>query len=220
MFLGHYAVALGSKRVAPRVSLGTLFLATQFLDLLWPLFLLLGLEQVRIVPGLMVMSPLDFIHYPYTHSLLMAGVWGALLGALYLGVRRNAGGALLVGLLVVSHWVLDALMHRPDLPLWPGSPVRVGLGLWDSPAATLLVEFGLLAIGLAVYLRFTRATSGRGTWGLWALVAFLVVAYLGSLYGPPPSDERTIALSALLLWLLVPWGYWLDRHRGLGRPGV
>lgn len=213
MFLGHYALALGTKRVAPEVSLGTLILATQLLDLLWPILLLLGLEHVRIVPGLTAASPLDFIHYPYTHSLAMAGLWGAALGAGYYALRRSARGAWVVGLLVVSHWFLDALVHRPDLPLWPGSRDRVGAGLWNWPAATIVLELGMLALGLAIYLRMTRAADAKGSWGLWALIAFLLFAFFGSFLGPPPPDVPALAISALALWLLVPWGYWVDRHR-------
>lgn len=213
MFLGHYAVAFSAKRVTPEVSLGTLILATQLLDLLWPIFLLLGVEHVRIVPGLMAASPLDFIHYPYTHSLAMAALWGAALGGLYYAFRRSAGGAWVVGLLVVSHWVLDALVHRPDLPLFPGSAQRIGLGLWHWPAATVVLELGMLALGLAIYLRTTRATDAKGVWGFWALIGFLLLAFAGSFFGPPPPDERALAVTALALWLLVPWGFWIDRHR-------
>ncbi|HEU5299248.1 MAG TPA: metal-dependent hydrolase, partial [bacterium] len=134
MFLGHYAVAMGAKRAAPAIGLGTLILAAQWADLLWPVLLLAGVERVEIVPGITALSPFDFVHYPITHSLLGIAVWGALFGLLY--VRRSKAPRLgwILGLTVVSHWVLDFLVHRPDLPLAPGA-MRVGLGLWNLPAA-------------------------------------------------------------------------------------
>src|SRR6185437_14848629 len=152
MFLGHYAVALAAKRVAPPASIGTLIFAAQWLDELWPILLLAGVEHVRIVPGLMAANPLDFVSYPISHSLLMAIVWGAVIGGIYLAVRRRAAAAWIVGLAVVSHWVLDLVMHRPDLPLWPGSSMRLGAGLWNSIAASAAVELILFAIGLTIYL--------------------------------------------------------------------
>src|SRR6185436_9757600 len=141
MFIGHYAVALGAKKLVPRASLGTLIAAATFLDLVWPVFLILGIEKVSIAPGITAFTPLDFESYPYSHSLLTAIAWGALFGAVYfLRAGRNATAALVMGALVVSHWILDAATHRPDLPLDPWSDIRVGLGLWDSIPATLAVE--------------------------------------------------------------------------------
>jgi membrane-bound metal-dependent hydrolase YbcI (DUF457 family) len=211
MFLGHYGLALAAKRVAPRTSLGALAFAAQWLDELWPILLLAGVERVRIVPGLMAASPLDFVHYPWSHSLLMAAVWAIVIGAGYFAVHRDARGMWVVGALVVSHWLLDLPMHRPDLPLWPGSSTRVGLGLWNFVAATLVIELALFAIGIAIYLRTTRARDRIGAWGLWAMLAVLVVIYLGA--SAPPPSERVLALTSLGLWLFVPWSSWVDRHR-------
>jgi hypothetical protein len=147
MFIGHYAVALGAKRVSPKVSLGTLLLASQFIDLLWPIFLLLGLEHVRIDPGNTVFTPLDFYDYPISHSLLAVLGWAAGFGVVYYAVRRSGRNALILGALVLSHWVLDFISHRPDLPLIPGMETRVGLGLWNSFAASVMVETALFAVG-------------------------------------------------------------------------
>lgn len=219
MFLGHYAVALASKRVAPDVSLGTAVLAAQLLDLIWPVLLLLGVERVRIVPGLMAASALDFEHYPVSHSLLMAAGWAVLAGAIHYTLRRNGVSAGVVGMLVLSHWLLDAPMHRPDLPLWPGSDVRVGGGLWNSLPTTLALELGLVALGLALYQRATRARDRVGSWGLGALVATLVVFYLGGTLGTPPPGEQALAVGGLALWLVVPWAYWIDRHRAVRGAG-
>jgi hypothetical protein len=214
MFLGHYGLAFASKRVAPRTKLGTLVFAAQWADELWPILLLLGVEHVRIVPGLMAASPLDFVSYPISHSLLVDIAWGVLIGGLYYAVRHDVRGAAVVGALVVSHWVLDLLMHRPDLPLWPGGPV-VGLGLWNSIPLTYLAEGIVFFGGLAVYLKTTVATDRTGTVALWALVVVLVLIYATSGLGPPPPNARTIGESALALWLFIPWGYWIDRHRRL-----
>jgi membrane-bound metal-dependent hydrolase YbcI (DUF457 family) len=210
MFLGHYGVAFAAKRAAPRTSLGALTFAAQFLDELWPILLLLGVEQVRIVPGLMAANPLDFVYYPYSHSLLMAVIWGILVAGAYFLLKRNGRGALIMGALVVSHWFLDLPMHRPDLPLWPGaSSPKVGWGLWNSITATYVIEFAIYAIGIALYLRATRARDRIGSWGLWAYI--LVLAILLS-NGPAPN-ERTLAWSALGIWLFVPWAWWVDKHR-------
>ncbi len=140
MFLGHYAVALGSKRVAPAVSLGTLFAAAAFLDLVWPVLVIAGVERVAVAPGSTAFTPLDFEYYPISHSLLMSAVWGVAFGGVYFLIRRRRLPAIMLGLLVVSHWVLDAVVHRPDLPLTLSGPTRVGLGLWNSVPGTLAVQ--------------------------------------------------------------------------------
>jgi hypothetical protein len=213
MFLGHYGVAFAAKRAAPRTSLGTLTFAAQFLDELWPVLLLMGLEQVRIVPGLMAANSLDFVSYPISHSLLTAIGWAILIGLIYFAIRKYGRGAWVVAAAVLSHWLLDAPMHRPDLPLWPGSSILVGGGLWNSIFLTIVLEVGILVVGLAIYLRFTRPTDRIGSWGLWAMVLLLVVIWLGGIFGPPPADEHALAVTTLGIWLFVPWSYWVDRHR-------
>jgi membrane-bound metal-dependent hydrolase YbcI (DUF457 family) len=213
MFLGHYGVAFAAKRVAPRTSLGALTFAAQFLDELWPILLLLGIEQVRIVPGLMTTSPLDFVYYPYSHSLLMAIVWGAIIGVVYYLLRRYGRGAWVMTALVVSHWLLDLPMHRPDLPLWPGaSSPKLGWGWWNSVVLTYLMEFVIYAAGLSFYRLGTRARDRIGSWGFWIYAAVLPVLFVMSNGSPPPS-ERALAWSALAIWLFVPWAWWVDNHR-------
>lgn len=213
MFIGHFALALAAKRAAPAASLGTLIFAALFLDILWPLLVLAGVERVKIAPGDTAFTPLAFTHYPYSHSLLTSAAWAALFAGVYFVLRRDLRGALVVAALVVSHWVLDAASHRPDLPLYPGGEVLVGLGLWNSVAATLLIEGLLFAGGLGVYLASTQARDRSGGAGLWALVGVLLLAYLGAAFGPPPPDAATVAYSGLLGWLIVAWAYWIDRHR-------
>jgi len=212
MFLGHYGVALAAKRAAPSTSLGALTFAAQFLDELWPILLLIGLEQVKIVPGLMAASPLDFVYYPISHSLVMAITWGILVGASYFALVRYSPGAWMMAVLVVSHWFLDLPMHRPDLPLFGANGAKVGWGLWNSVPATFAIEFGIFAIGVAIYLRGTRALDRVGSWGLWAYIVALAVVYMASSSAPPPN-ERALAWSALGIWLFVPWAHWVDTHR-------
>jgi len=213
MFLGHYGVAFAAKRVAPSTSLGALTFAGQFLDELWPILLLPGIEQVKILPRLMAASPLDFVYYPYSHSLLMAIVWGFLVGGTYFLLRKYGEGAWIMAALVVSHWFLDLPMHRPDLPLWPGdSSPKVGWGLWNSIPATYLIEFGIYTAGISIYLRVTRALDRIGRWGLWAYVVVQSVLFVAS-NGSPPPNEEAMAFSALGIWLFVPWAWWVDSHR-------
>jgi membrane-bound metal-dependent hydrolase YbcI (DUF457 family) len=213
MFLGHYAVGLAAKRAAPRISLGVLVAASQLIDLLWPFFLIAGLEGVRIDPGNTAATPLDFYHYPWTHSMLMTLVWSGLAGAIVFAFRRRIAEALVIAGVVFSHWLLDLLSHRPDLPILPGGDAKVGLGLWRSLPATIGVEMLLFGFGAAIYLATTRPARLRGTVVLWALIGFLAVVYFASLFGPPPPSEDAIAWSALLLWLTPLWAWWADRNR-------
>lgn len=215
MFIGHFAVAFAAKRVVPAVSLGTLFAAAQLADLVWPTLVLLGIEKVEIAPGITAATPLDFVSYPYSHSLLALLVWGALFAGIHWAVRRGRlAPALVIAAVVVSHWLLDVLSHRPDMPLAFGVGPLLGLGLWNSIPATVVVEAGLFAAGVALYARATRPLDRIGSAGLWSLVAFLMVVYVANLLGPPPPSPEAVAWVAQSIWLLVAWGYWLDRHRG------
>ncbi len=213
MFVGHFGVALAAKRAAPRTSLGALMLAASFVDVLWPVFLLLGWEHVRIDPGNTVVTPLDFYDYPLSHSLLMATGWSLAFAFGYHAITRYARGSAVVGGLVLSHWVLDWLTHRPDLPLLPNGGPKVGLGLWNSLGATLAVELALFLGGVWLYARQTRAQDRAGRWGFVGLIAVLLVIYLGNLLGPPPPSAQAIAIVGLASLLLFAWPYWVDRHR-------
>jgi hypothetical protein len=208
MFIGHFALGFAAKRAAPETSLGTLFLAAQFVDLLWPTLLLLGVERVEIDPALSG-APLVFVHYPISHSLLGAAGWGALLGAAYFAVTRQRRGAWVVGLLVVSHWVLDLLVHRPDLPLLFAGGPTLGLGLWNMPVAAQALEIALFVACFAVYLRTPAGRSARLK--PWVLAALLIVIQLGNALGPPPPSMEAIAWVGQAQWLLVAAGYWADR---------
>ena len=213
MFIGHAAVGLASKRLAPDSSLGILIAAPFALDLLWPLFLLAGWERVRIDPGNTAFTPFDFVSYPYTHSLAMAAGWAVLFGFVYWAITRYAVGALVVSVGVVSHWVLDAVVHRPDLPLAPGGGVKVGLGLWNSIPGTMIVEGALFAAGVWIYSGATRPRDRIGAWGFWSFTAFLLLVYVSNAFGPPPPSERFLAWFGLALWLIPFWAQWFDRHR-------
>jgi membrane-bound metal-dependent hydrolase YbcI (DUF457 family) len=193
MILGHYGVAFAAKRLSPRASLGIFTLAAQLLDELWPIFLLIDAEHVRISPGLMPANQLDFIDYPISHSLVTAVAWGILLGAAYYMMRRDRRTAVVIGVLVVSHWILDFPMHRPDLPLSPWSSVKVGLGAWRSIPLTIALELVVFIPGLVSYVRATRARDRIGRWGLWSMVALLLVIFFSNFSSATPPNERVVA---------------------------
>ena len=213
MFLGHYAVGFAGKKAAPKTSLGTLFLAAQFLDLLWPVLLLLRIEHVRVAPGITAFSPFDFYDYPISHGLLTSLFWSAAFGLLYYWRRRYTRGAWMLAGAVFSHWVLDFLTHRPDLPIAPGVNIYLGLSLWNSVAATVVVEAGLFIAALVIYMRTTKATDRTGRFALWGLIGFLVLAYVTSSTSPPPPETTPVAIGGFAQWLLILWAYWIDRHR-------
>ncbi|MCD6042030.1 MAG: hypothetical protein K0R40_1633 [Burkholderiales bacterium] len=217
MFIGHFAVALAAKRAAPGVSLGTLFLAAQLADLVWPTLVLLGIESFSIRPGITAVTPLDFTHYPYSHSLVGMTAWAVLLGVSFFLLRRTARGAAILFAVVLSHWLLDVASHRPDMPLTLGGVERLGLGLWNSRLATLAVEGALFAACLWIYTRTTRALDRTGRGSLIALVVLLVAVYLANIFGPAPPGTTAVAWSAQAIWLLVAWAYWIDAHRAVSR---
>jgi hypothetical protein len=214
VFIGHFALGFAAKHAAPRASLAILFVAAQLADVLWPFFLALGLEHVRIDPGNTAFTPLDFVSYPYSHSLLLLVVWGVAFGYVYkTAVRADLRVAALLGALVVSHWVLDFVTHRPDMPLYPGS-ARFGLGLWNSVGATLAVETGLFAAGVAIYVRTTRARDRVGRWVTGGLVVLLLVVYAGNLAGGAPPSVTAIWIAGIAGFvLLMALSAWADRHR-------
>ena len=191
-----------------------LFLACQLADLIWPTLVLLGVEQVAIDPGNTAFTPLNFVSYPYSHSLVALLVWGVLLGGIYLVARRSTlSSAALVAALVLSHWALDFVSHRPDVPLTIGGETKVGLGLWNSVPATVVVEASMFAVGLSFYVRTTAARDRIGSIGLLGLVIFFVVINIANILGPPPPSSTAVAWAAELLWLVVGLAYWVDRHR-------
>jgi LexA-binding, inner membrane-associated putative hydrolase len=213
VFIGHYAVALAAKRAAPRTSLGTLFAAVSLADLLWPVFLLLGWERAHVVPGPNPFLTLSLDSIPISHSLITLIGWGALFAFLYRLRAGDGRAALVVTLLVVSHWVLDYVTHRPDMPLYPGG-TPLGLGLWNSVAGTIAVEGVMFLAGLWIYVGATRARDRIGRYGFWSLIALLVLSYLLSLFSPAPSSRVALAIFGIIFgWLFVGWAGWGDKHR-------
>jgi membrane-bound metal-dependent hydrolase YbcI (DUF457 family) len=214
VFIGHFALAFGAKRIAPSVSLGTMFLACQFADLLWPTLLILGLEVVEIDPGNTVVTPLNFVSYPYSHSLVMLLAWAALFALAYRVIKGSRPIAMAtIAALVFSHYILDVATHRPDMPITIGGHARLGLGLWNYPGTALATESLLFLAGATLYNSVTRPRDRTGRIGLWALVAVLSAFYFAALYGPPPPNAQAIAVAGHLMWLFVLWAYWVDRHR-------
>jgi hypothetical protein len=212
VFVGHLAVALGAKRASPRTPLAALIAAAFGLDLLWPILLLAGIERVRIDPGNTAFTPLAFDYYPWSHSLSMAIVWGVVVGRCSVVVLKRAAAGFLIGLAIVSHWLLDYVTHAPDLPLWPGGP-QVGLGLWNSIPGTLAVEGALFVAAIGAYVRGTRPRRAVGKWSFWSLIVLTTAIWLSSPWSPPPPSVRAIALVGLAMWLFLPWGAWIERTR-------
>jgi membrane-bound metal-dependent hydrolase YbcI (DUF457 family) len=213
MFIGHFGLAYAAKRLAPRASLGSLFLAAQWVDLLWPTLLLLGVERARVEPGATVLTPLRFEHYPWSHSLLMTLAWGLLLGLVYFAATRRSREALVVAALVPSHWLLDWLVHAPDLPLLPNGSALHGLGLWDVPMLAIPLEAVIFITGVALYLAATRPRDRAGQWSAWSLLLALVAIHASNMLSPPPPDMQAVAVVGQAQWLFVAWAWWSDRHR-------
>jgi hypothetical protein len=213
MFIGHFGIGFAAKRIAPKASLGTLFFASQFIDLLWPILLLLGIEQVKIDPGNTVVTPLEFTHYPYSHSFLTVVIWALLLGITYFIVKRNKALSLYLGAIVLSHWLLDLIVHRPDLPLIPWLEIKTGFGLWNSLSGTIIVEGMIFISGVFFYVKTTNALNKKGIYGLWGLVLVLIILYISNLFGPLPPSTEAIAYSGLLQWLFILLAFWIDRNR-------
>lgn len=212
MFIGHYALGFAAKRVTPGVSLGVLFAAAQLADIMWPYLLALGFERVRLDPGNTAFTPLDFVSYPISHSLLLLVAWGLAMGWAF--GRRPGSAFAVIAALVVSHWVLDFVTHGPDLPLYPGG-AKAGLGLWNSIPGTAVVELLMYGVGVWLYVRATRARDAVGRWGFIGLAAALLLIYLADLASadPPPSVGALIVVAAIGGVLFTAWGWWADRHR-------
>lgn len=217
MFIGHFAVGFAAKRAAPRTNLGLLMAAPLLLDILWPVFVLAGWERVRIDPGNTAFTPLAFDSYPWSHSLVLALVWGGLFAWAYWAFTRYVTGAAVIALAVLSHWVLDVVTHRPDMPIYPGRSPLLGFGLWNSVAGTMIVESLMFAGGVWLYVGMTRARDRIGVWALWTFAALQVLFYFGGARTPPPSVQ-VLAWMSFIGWLMPVWAGWADRHREVTTP--
>jgi membrane-bound metal-dependent hydrolase YbcI (DUF457 family) len=212
MFIGHYGIGLAAKKPASSISLGTLFMAAQWLDLIWPVFLILHIEHVIIHPGDTKLTPLNFDNYPFSHSLLFVLLWSVLFSVFYYVNKRNVKNSVILGLLVLSHWVLDLLVHRPDLPLFPNGPLE-GFGLWNLPYIAIPLESLIFIIGVSLYVAKTKPKDKIGIFAFWGLIVFLSFIYVLNIIGPPPPNSESLSYVGLSSWLLVLWAYWADRHR-------
>lgn len=213
MFIGHFGLGLASKKIDNAPSLGTYFLAAQFLDLLWPFFLLIGLEEVKIDPGNTVLTPLNFVYYPFSHSLFAALIWSILFGLIYFLIKKNIKASITLGVLVLSHWILDFFVHKPDLPITPWSNLKVGLGIWNSIGLTIFIEFIIFIAGIYFYLKAMQAKNKKGKYGFWSLILFLIIIYISNIFGSPPPSQNAIAIVGFFQWILIIWAYWIDKNR-------
>lgn len=213
MFIGHFGAGFAGKQVSRKPSLGTMFMAAQFIDLLWPVFVLAGLEKVQIEPGNTAFTPLNFVYYPFTHSLAGVLLWSVGFGLVYYWLKKDRKSAALLGGLVLSHWVLDLLVHKPDLELLPGLSVTVGFGMWNSVPLTILIEGIIFGAGLYIYYKSSRAVNKTGMYSFWGFAVFLIVVYIMNILGDPPPSAEAIGYVGLSQWLLIVWGYWIDKNR-------
>ena len=217
MLIGHLGLSFAAKKAAPKVSLGTLFIAAQFVDILWPFLLVFHVEKVAIVPGYTKTNALEFLYFPYTHSLLMGVVWGVVVGIIYWLFKRDKRSAIIVGLCVLSHWFLDLIVHTADLPLTPFGNYKVGFGLWNNVVIAQIVEIIIFLAGVSIYSTFTKAKNKVGKWAFWPLVILLLVFNFANTFGPPPSDSIMMLFisSVTLTGLIISLSYWVDRNREL-----
>ena len=215
MFIGHYGPSFAVKAWKRTIPLWILFFAVQLVDIFWSIFVILGIEKVRIVPGITATNPFDLYYMPYTHSLLGAAVWSVIAALAYRLFARLDGwlAAAIVGAAVFSHWILDLIVHRPDLPLYDDS-YKVGLGLWNYPALAFALEIALLFGGIFLYLRATTPKDTIGRYGMvvFGLVTVTVQAYV--FFGPPPVSDKAAAATALVLYFVfAAIVYWLEQKR-------
>ena len=213
MFVGHFAVGLAAKRFAPRTSLGVLIAAPILLDLWWPIFVLIGWEHVSIVINPNPFLRLQFDSYPISHGLVAVIGWATLFASIYFGLARYLAGAITIWIGVLSHWLMDFIVHRPDLQLYAGGSRFVGLGLWNKRWITITVELALLAAGVAIYLLQTKAKDRIGSLGFCAFIVVIVSLYGAVTFGPPPPSVNKLALGALAGLLFVPFAWGFDRQR-------
>lgn len=218
MFIGHFAVGFASKRWAPRASLAVLLAAPLFADLLWPVLILAGVEKARIIPNANPFLQLWLDSIPWSHSLLMDAVWAALFAGAVFFLARDRAAALVVAAGVLSHWVLDWVTHRPDMPLYPGGS-GFGLGLWNSISGTIIVEIVMFVVGVALYVRTTRAADRIGSFAFWGLVLLLALSYVAQAVGQAPPSMTVVAVSGIVASVVILiWAWWLDRHRVIRAP--
>ncbi len=211
MFIGHFGAGLAAKSLNKKLSLGTLILAAQFIDLLWPILVLLKLEKVAIEPGNTLFTPLNFISYPWSHSLFVVLIWAVLFGVVYYFIKKDIKGSLILGALVLSHWILDLFTHRSDLQIFPWLDFKVGFGLWNSVLLTIIIEGLIFAAGIYFFHLQRETQNAKYNIRFWSLIIFLSIVYLMNVFGPPPPSETELAYTGLAMWIFVAWGFWIDK---------
>ncbi|HUS09139.1 MAG TPA: hypothetical protein VMZ30_01645 [Pyrinomonadaceae bacterium] len=213
MLVGHLAVALTAKKIEPNISLGTWTLAAFLGDLVAFLLLIAGVEHFDPVPGAELNRTIgrDIV---YSHSLLMDIVWGAVFAGVYFLRRRNPRGAWMLFAVVISHWILDVISHRPDMALAPGVRQVYGFGLWSYLPATLIVEGGFWLVALVLYARSTRPAKFAGRYVFWIGVALITLVWYGNIHaGMDPKPVKAAVGGLILFCLMVAWAYWINRLR-------
>ena len=220
MLVGHFAVAFLGKRIEPRISLGTLMLAAMLADILWCAFMIAGIEEIRArqgatVAGLRMVDAMEATQIAFSHSLVMLIVWSAVAGCLFFLRSRNRRAAWIISAIVISHWFLDFASHPPDMPLAPFFSQRLGLGLWNSIPATIVIEGFVWVFAIQLYVRSTRSENRVGVFVLWAGIVLLTLIWFANIAGPPPRDFSDIGYSSLTLFgITVGWAYRVNRWRG------
>lgn len=221
MFIGHFAVGFAAKKFAPKTSLAALLAAPLLSDMLWPALLLLGWEHARVAPGDTKFTPLDLYDFPWSHSLLTTLLWATLFAAVYFAITRYKQGAIAIGLGVASHWLLDWITHRPDMPLYPGASPKFGLALWSSIPGTMTIEIAMFVVGIFLYVQTTRARDAIGKYAFAAFVVLLFALYVTDPFQPPPPSITAVAWTGIAAIVIVlPWSAWFDRHRTLRQPAT
>lgn len=216
MFVGHYAASLALKRFEKRVSLGVLFLAVQFVDIVFFPLALLGIERLNVVENFTQSTHFELVYMPYTHSLVAFLIWSGLAYALFRWVIvKSHSVAVVVALAVMSHWLLDVIVHTPDMPLWSDASLKLGFGLWNNAIATYVLEAALLLAGLWLYIRSTTAVTKTGKYGMGIFVVLLLLINIANIFGPLGSDSQlALAVSALTAYFLfAAVAFWLDKKR-------
>lgn len=214
MLVGHFAAGLVAKRIEPKVSVGTLIFAAMLADFLWCVFAIVGLEHIRFKPGRGAANYAEFYDTAWSHSLLTNVIWAGIFAGTYFLLRRHKRGALVLSIVVVSHWLLDFVAHRPDLSLAPGTSSQFGLGLWTSIPLTLIVEGGFWLAAIIIYVRMTTAKSRLGIFVFWTVCGLLTLAWYNNIAGPPPPNPAIAPVFSLVFFtLVVLWGYWMNRLR-------
>ena len=216
MFVGHYAASLALKKFEKRASLGVLFLAVQFVDIVFFPFVLLGIERINIIERYTQSTHFQLEYMPFTHSLVASLLWAGAAYALFRWiVVKNHGVALVMAIAVFSHWVFDLVVHTPDLPLWSDASMKLGLGLWNNAIVTYVLEAALLLAALWLYLKSTTATSKTGTYGIVVFVVFMLLMNIGNIFGPLTTNSKVVmsvsALAAYFLFAAI--AFWLDKKR-------